>query len=143
MKKMKLLILAGMVLAAGLAEKANATIVTSTSSVLGSVLVSTPTATGQKIRLKACQLGNDTALASCVQLKDLAATNTTKAIICASARAMGSFPNNGTGANVALAGTSGSISTFFGEDLVFTGGFQVVGATESANIQLVCSYTIK
>lgn len=139
MKMSVKLILAAMLLAAGLVGKADASVFVSTPSIAGFLAVSTPTASGTSTRLKGCILSNDTAVASCVGLY----SNTTlKLQLCAGANASAMYPS-GVPTATALSGTAGGLSQLFGEDLSFPGAFIVKGSTPSSSISLTCAYLIK
>ncbi len=142
MKMFKMLILAGMVLA-GLGVKSNATISFSTSSVQAIVIASTPTVSGQLIRIKGCNLGNGLSVSTCVNLIQRgAAGDTTKAILCAGAGASATFPASAGGTGN-MSGTPGAMSQFFGEDLTITGGFVITSSTPSASSITTCAYVVK
>lgn len=147
MKKMSKMILAAMLVAAGLVGKADATIVISTQAyVATTVLLSTPTATGVTIRLKGCMLANKIipVLDTCVDLIDMTAVNTIKATVCVPKNQVVAFPSATTGPGNGIAGTAGSLSQFFGEDMVFSGAFAVASSTPTGTgITLTCSYSVK
>lgn len=127
MNKMIKLILAGMVLAAGLTEKANATIVVSSFSVAGVAAIAAPSA--NKNVIKAVTLSNDTSTALCVFMKD---GTTLKLVLCAGAQSTKTWPE-GTTTVTAFNGTSGNASAFLGEDLKISGAFNVTSSTPAAN----------
>lgn len=152
--KMKM-ILAAMLLAAGIAGKANATIAISTVAVSASaaptILVSTPTATSaitgltQTTKLKSCMLSNDGTLNSCVYFKDMAGAGLVRLVMCANAQAQATFPPGNPGAMTA-SGTPGALPNYVGEDLVFTGGLNVYsssGTVEGSSLYVNCSYITK
>lgn len=137
MKTMKMLILAGMVLAAGLVGKAEASLSVSSASAAGVVAASTPTVSGQLIRLKGCILGNDSAINTCVGLYD---NTVLKLQLCASAQGSQSFPSGVPSASP-LSGTPGGLTQLFGEDLTFAGAFVVKSSSPSASVSLTCGYS--
>lgn len=138
--KLNKIILALMVLA-GLVGKAQATIVVSSFSVAGVAAIAAPAA--NKNVIKSLTLSNDTATALCVFIKD---GTTLKMVLCAGANATKTWPE-GTTSYSPGAGTNGNASQFLGEDLKFSGAFNVTSATAAANATgggaLVISYQNK
>lgn len=131
---MKKIALAGALLVAGLVGKANALITVSTASVAGVQAVAAPS-TGKTTKLKGCVLGNDTGSAACVFLKS---GTTTKLVLCAGANSSATYPPAVPSATFG-SGTNGGFTSLFGEDMVFSGAFNVTSSSPSSSIVLTCA----
>jgi hypothetical protein len=125
--KIKTMILAAMVLAAGLVGKAEAAVVVSSSSVNGVVAIAAP-ASGQVTKIKAMKLCNDTSTNLCVTLKD---GTTFKSMLCAAAQACETYPK-GVASPVYGSGIGGGVPAFLGENLTVSGAFNVTSSTPFA-----------
>lgn len=122
------MVLLGALLAMVMASEAKATVAVSSFSAAGVQTIAAPAA-GKKNYIKSITLGNDNAAALCVLIKD---GTTTKLMLCAGAQGTVTWPSGVAGLEASASGTSGPVSKFLGEDLTFSGAFNVTSATASA-----------
>lgn len=134
MNRMKMISVLGLFIGlAALAIPSNASVVTSSASVAGVMLAAAPPS-GQKTRVKACHLANDSSLNLCVNLLD---GSTKKMVLCASAQGSSDTPGAAFAPN---AGAIGGLESFLGEPLKFSNAFNVTSSTPSTSIALTCTY---
>ena len=127
MKKMNQMILAAMLLAVGLAGKAEAAVVVSSASVAGVAAIAAP-ASGSVTKIKSMRLCNDGASNLCVTIKD---GTTFKTMLCAATQACETYPK-GVASLTANSGVQGGVPQFLGENLTVAGVFNVFASTPFA-----------
>lgn len=124
--------------AAAGAVRAEASVVISSVSAAGVVVISTPSGTNAVTIIKGCRLCNDTAVNTCVRFNE---NGTMRFQLCASSYSCSNTP---TESNPNPLSRINGLAGFLGENLQLTGAFIIAGSTPGANaaggMSVVCGY---